>query len=503
MPESLWIHATDNGIVHSYIDRDVRNGFAYQYYVTAFDRNFITGEYDSIIIDTFLVDTLHHDTLWKYDTIKVVGPLPLTFESVRPVAVTAVPRREAANYIPAGTPVDSTIWGEPHLDSLVTATAANPMAVDPGRQLYVDMYEPAYHIWTETDSHQATKRYAGAVYRVLLRTDVGTAVDSIHYAVKIGTDYKPYEFAVNNGLAVTCKLGTPLFPASAVNLFDTVMIPASGYPETLIVPKVVSPIPNLQNSPNYDHGFWAYQGHDYTVTWHAAGGKSRTVTVVDAFIGDTIPFYAFKNDSLTAPNGVCWCFTRSATLGSPFLVPGTDTLEYRGIQTQRTRSLYIMGGMIGLKKGLGIDSMILPADGEVWTITANKSYLPPSVCGRVVVRGQPCSFSSTAMTLNVKVVPNPYIVYNEWQQSNLLRRVRFINLPNRCTIRIFNLNGELVRTLNHRETTAEGKGVGNNAGGDEWWDLLGEGRELVASGVYIFHVESEVGSQTGKFAIVR
>jgi hypothetical protein len=73
-------------------------------------------------------------------------------------------------------------------------------------------------------------------------------------------------------------------------------------------------------------------------------------------------------------------------------------------------------------------------------------------------------------------------------------------LPNRCTIRIFNLNGELVRTLLHTDTSEDG--VTNNLGGDEWWDVLSENRQLVASGVYIFHISSDVGEQVGKFVII-
>jgi hypothetical protein len=52
----------------------------------------------------------------------------------------------------------------------------------------------------------------------------------------------------------------------------------------------------------------------------------------------------------------------------------------------------------------------------------------------------------------------------------------------------------------HSETS-EG-GVGNDLGGDEWWDILSENRQLVASGVYIYHIDSEVGEQVGKFVII-
>jgi len=78
--------------------------------------------------------------------------------------------------------------------------------------------------------------------------------------------------------------------------------------------------------------------------------------------------------------------------------------------------------------------------------------------------------------------------------------LRFINLPSDCVIRIFTLNGDLIKTIVHKATVGS---VVGDAGGDEWWDLLTENRQLVASGVYIFHIDSKVGQQTGKFVIIR
>jgi hypothetical protein len=63
-----------------------------------------------------------------------------------------------------------------------------------------------------------------------------------------------------------------------------------------------------------------------------------------------------------------------------------------------------------------------------------------------------------------------------------------------------------VRTLLHHHTLAVGEGeqeVANSAGGDEWWDLLSDTKHLVKSGIYIFHIQSAVGEQIGKFAIIR
>jgi hypothetical protein len=139
-------------------------------------------------------------------------------------------------------------------------------------------------------------------------------------------------------------------------------------------------------------------------------------------------------------------------------------------------------------------------------VRANRDYTAAPVYARVAISATPGYFDTeTQLTLNVKVAPNPYLVRNEWQISPQLRRLKFINLPNQCTIRIFNLNGELVKTIVHSET-ADFTGqttVENNAGGDEWWDLLSENRQLVSSGVYIFHVRSDVGEQVGKFVIIR
>ncbi|RMF60994.1 MAG: hypothetical protein D6746_06130, partial [Bacteroidetes bacterium] len=75
------------------------------------------------------------------------------------------------------------------------------------------------------------------------------------------------------------------------------------------------------------------------------------------------------------------------------------------------------------------------------------------------------------------------------------RRVQFIHLPPRCTIRIFNLRGELVRRIDHDSVISDGA---------EWWDLRTEEQQDVAAGVYIFHVEAPgIGEHIGKFALIK
>jgi hypothetical protein len=118
-------------------------------------------------------------------------------------------------------------------------------------------------------------------------------------------------------------------------------------------------------------------------------------------------------------------------------------------------------------------------------------------------------FSTSKKLGEVAVVPNPYRtdrdytlesggyegLNSRWDENK--RLVKFINLPERCTIKIYSLAGDLVRTVEH-----DGGG-GAFPRGDRDVPLLSESNRALASGIYIFTVESSVGMQTGKFVIIR
>ena len=111
----------------------------------------------------------------------------------------------------------------------------------------------------------------------------------------------------------------------------------------------------------------------------------------------------------------------------------------------------------------------------------------------------------------VSVVPNPYRtdrdytvesggyegLSTEWTENK--RVIKFINLPEVCTIRVFSLAGDLIRTIRH-----DGRGAaGGFSRGDASMSLLSESNRALASGIYIFTVESPYGTQTGKFVVIR
>jgi len=101
---------------------------------------------------------------------------------------------------------------------------------------------------------------------------------------------------------------------------------------------------------------------------------------------------------------------------------------------------------------------------------------------------------------DIKVVPNPYVAASAFERDQITfgrgeRRIRFVNLPQRCTIKIFNLRGELVQKLEHN-------GVGNDGG--LFWNLRSSENRAVAYGVYVFHVKAPgIGEKIGKFALIK
>ena len=101
----------------------------------------------------------------------------------------------------------------------------------------------------------------------------------------------------------------------------------------------------------------------------------------------------------------------------------------------------------------------------------------------------------------IYVVPDPYIVAASWEQPHSFgsgrgeRRVDFVNLPQKCKIKIFTPSGKLVRTLEHDAPEVNGT---------ECWDLLSSDGLTVSYGVYLFHVDAKgIGTKIGKFAIIK
>lgn len=120
---------------------------------------------------------------------------------------------------------------------------------------------------------------------------------------------------------------------------------------------------------------------------------------------------------------------------------------------------------------------------------------------------------------NIYVVPNPYIGRSKFDgrregdtKGDKSRRLWFVNLPKRCTIRIYTLAGDLVQTIQHDGeyqediiNVSKAATMGISAEGIHSWDLLSKHRQIIAPGVYLFSVENKANSKikVGKFVIIK
>ncbi len=106
------------------------------------------------------------------------------------------------------------------------------------------------------------------------------------------------------------------------------------------------------------------------------------------------------------------------------------------------------------------------------------------------------------------VYPNPYRIDGNYRADGFegrgrpdlpdfrVRALHFINLPHRCTIRIFTIDGDLVRTIEHDYPIDD-----PNAAHDSW-DLITRNTQAPVSGIYYYSVESEYGNEVGKFVLI-
>jgi len=121
---------------------------------------------------------------------------------------------------------------------------------------------------------------------------------------------------------------------------------------------------------------------------------------------------------------------------------------------------------------------------------------------RFTTEGQKVDMNAAKSKLkDIRVVPNPYVVTASWEPQNPYtsgrgpREIHFINLPQVCTIRIFSMDGSLVKTIEHESFSTSDY---------EPWDMLSNDNMEIAYGVYIYHIEApDLGETVGRIIIIK
>jgi hypothetical protein len=111
--------------------------------------------------------------------------------------------------------------------------------------------------------------------------------------------------------------------------------------------------------------------------------------------------------------------------------------------------------------------------------------------------------------LGVTVYPNPYRLDGDYRDrgyegrerwyipEDKTRLVHFANLPPRCTIRIYSLDGDLIQEIEHDADPSD------YLANHETWNLINKNLQLIVSGLYYWVVEDDRGqTQLGKLAVI-
>jgi len=466
-PDSLWISATDSGLFYSVLDSNVTNGFTYYYCVAAYDWNYQTTEW---------LSSPGRKVPLAWDTLILRSGLVANFSTV--------PRWEAANYIMPTTSVITAVGDTTDTLNVLAGLKVRAQVVVPA-QVTADTYElrflgPAY------GGGASRSLYS---YFVTDKRNDSLVVDTASFSYTVGNRLTR-ALPVFNGLALNCSL----YLRAPTRAFDTAYVvhPAeSPYPSESVGIRA-------GNAPNTG---WAFRGSDYMIVWDTMPGGFKTAKVLDAtHPGVEVPptRWAWTEPSMPSAKANGWCF-----MNKSFRNP-TDTL------TGRAANIYIGGGYVRFKPSGDSLSTLYGSivAGDTWYVKGHKSEgtAPFYNCYYALsTPGVPDTIKK--LTLNVKVVPNPYIVFNSWEKSSEQRYVRFTHLPNECTIRIFTLAGDLVKVIRHRDTNTQPL----DQAGTETWDFTNESPgstgtaisgQLIASGVYVYHVQSPVGEAVGKLVFI-
>lgn len=251
-------------------------------------------------------------------------------------------------------------------------------------------------------------------------------------------------------------------------------------------------------SPGFGENTWPnvwwstyYRPHTYSITFT----DDTHVKVMDEDTGEEIPFSDQRAEGYAILTGSGW----------------SD--EYVRADTPDFFRIYIRGGYVYIRDPnqeisagdvftVEMGGVSAPRDGDEFLLTTKEETLDAE--------------NIEADLGKIRVVPNPYFVTNRAVLSEGTDKIFFTHLPPHCTIRIYTLAGELVRTIEHEShatyhpnVAPDDRSLQGDKGGTASFELLNRYNQALASGIYIYHVEARdesdtvVGNKIGRFAIIR
>ncbi|GMU95145.1 hypothetical protein [Ignavibacterium album] len=441
----------DTGLQYSYVDTDVKNGVKYYYACVSYDM----GD------PNFGTAGLQPSECTKIITEDFAGNLQ--FVDINCAVV--VPNAPVAGYVPPQIQGDTKHVSEGVGTGSIQLNILDPRVVLEGAQYTVQFNSSDDYPLYLSKSYKIIKTYNGV-------TDTILTVDSSYFGIERISP--PFD-----GMAITVLNDT------VVAIIDSLTGWLVGNSNLIVYPfPDATPIRGIPWPADYEITF-SDTPQDTTYiqspplyrrfpvnlkVWNKTEGKYSKVAVKDndgsqsLTIGDQIQILEFQGAISPSNVRFAWNITYDAP-ADPNATP------------------------------------VYPANGDKYLISTSKQFKT----------GDKFIFSTKAVSVDknlaqeqlskIDVVPNPYLGAAVWERRNLNstgrgeRKIDFINLPNQCTIRIYTVTGQLIKTLYKDSGYLDGTIS---------WNLVTDDGMDAAYGVYVYHVDAPgVGEYIGKFALIK
>ena len=490
-------NGADEGMQYSYIDSvGVYNGFDYYYGVSAYDYNTsgLLGDTTFISLESgknelVVVPRSDFGNVIQNATANVIQ----TAGATQAVTSTATPKggilvtgytydvrwqtiKDGSDDMPVYNyniylQADSLLISD--IDAFVELT---PAFISATESVTVD---------TSGDTITTTTQYDSLFAINVDGSFVSPFFDGIEYGGSISVHYADSTHTVVNAEAVVADTDTVI--TETISGVTTILLTADSIAVT--TDQGVIYTDNL--AIDGIHNPWAFRGGvTYEIRWKIINADTITATIYDVTNDVTVPFGASWGDN--------WSFGPIS-----FSNPDINSMYLTSDNLSSRTYFYICGTKfyfnLAGSEAYPMNWSNHPIDGEEWTVYCSGDVVP-TAGNEFTITSTPFVFGERTLD-NIMVVPNPYIVRNPWEVSSDYAALRFTNLPDECTIRIYTLGGNLIKTIEHKVEATAASAI---QGGSEKWDVLTSNNQRPASGIYIYHILTPDGdTKTGKFALIR
>ena len=445
---------TDSGLRHSYIDSTAINGFTYYYALVSFDRGYEVGN----IIPAespFSITVKNNGTTITSQNVAVITP-----------------EAPVAGYVPATLGQIERVQGT--TTAQIGYEIVDPFALKAGHKYFIT-FEDTVKVSDSASDTLTTKNF--------------TLTDSTGGNVLI---FKSEHLATDYEQPLTDGFKLKFYNEDRVALNTQ----TSGWSDSTMVDFVFEKLSagtvQGERRPN-----------DYKIIFDGTVGFGKSTEIKIA--NNTFPAadVNFQVYNLSTEKFINFGFIEIDQ------TDGAGKLTVKG--ANRDRIVFLEPDASGkevftwwfyLPSGADVNpNYKIPAAGDTAKIFLNKPFLSPDVFEFVAKSAAVDNEQAKLDLEKIKVVPNPYVATARWEPKNPFtsgrgpRELHFTHLPAKCTIRIFTVSGELVKTIEHDEALNDGTAD---------WDLLSKDNLQISYGVYVFHVEAPgIGERIGKFAVIK